>query len=77
MTGNLDTVLKWCMDTNMVLNWKKCNFMVTEGIILGHNKISSRSIKVDREKVEVIEKLPPPLNVKGIRSFLGLAGFYR
>lgn len=77
MSGNLDTILKWCMDTNLVLNWEKCHFMVIEGIILGHNKISSKGIKVDREKVEVIEKLPPLLNVKGIRSFLGHTGFYR
>ena len=34
-------------------------------------------IEVDKAKVEVIEKLPPPTNVKGIKSFLGHAGFYR
>ena len=45
-------------------------------MVLGH-KISSRGIEVDKAKVEVIEKLPPPMNVKGIRSFLGHAGFYR
>lgn len=73
---NLDTVLKRCVETNLVLNWEKCHFMVTEGIVLGH-KISSRGIEVDKAKVEVIEKLPPPTNVKGIRSFLGHAGFYR
>ncbi|KAK8546634.1 hypothetical protein V6N12_027410 [Hibiscus sabdariffa] len=50
--------------------------MVNEGPILGH-KISSKGIEVDKAKVEVIEKLPPPTNVKGIRSFLGHAGFYR
>ncbi|CAM8880650.1 unnamed protein product [Rhodiola kirilowii] len=36
-----------------------------------------RCIEVDRAKVEVIEKLPPPKDVKGSRSFLGHAGFYR
>lgn len=66
--GNLDTILKRCVETNLVLNWEKCNFMVTKGIVLGH-KISSRGIEVDKAKVEVIEKLPPPLNVKGIISF--------
>jgi len=50
--------------------------MVTEGIVLGH-KISSKGIEVDKAKVDVIEKLPPPTNVKGIRTFLGHAGFYR
>ena len=54
----------------------KCHFMVREGIILGH-LVSERGIEVDRAKIEVIEKLPPPVNVKGIRSFLGHAGFYR
>ena len=49
--------------------------MVREGIVLGHH-ISERGIEVDRAKIEVIEKLPPPINVKGIRSFLVHAGFY-
>jgi hypothetical protein len=39
--------------------------------------VSERGIEVDRAKIEVIEKLPPLTNVKGIRSFLGHAGFYR
>ncbi|KAL4384071.1 hypothetical protein GQ457_15G019380 [Hibiscus cannabinus] len=41
------------------------------------HKISSKGIEVDKAKVEVIEKLLPPTNVKGIRGFLGHAGFYR
>ena len=48
--------------------------MVEERVVLGH-KISSRGIEVDKAKVEGIEKLPPPMNVKGIRSFLGHAVF--
>jgi hypothetical protein len=44
--------------------------------VLGH-LVSDRGIEVDRAKIEAIEKLPPPVNVKGIRSFLGHAGFYR
>ncbi|CAL0334640.1 unnamed protein product [Lupinus luteus] len=74
--ANLDIVLQRCVETNLVLNWEKCHFMVTEGVVLGH-KISSRGIEVDKAKIEVIKDLPPPLNVKGIRSFLGHAGFYR
>ena len=50
--------------------------MVKKGIVLGH-QISERGIEVDRAKVEIIEKLLPPSSVKGIRSFLGHAGFYR
>ncbi|XP_019425021.1 PREDICTED: uncharacterized protein LOC109333894 [Lupinus angustifolius] len=73
---NLETILESCVETNLVLNWEKCHFMVTEGIVLGH-KISRKGIEVDKAKVHVIEKLPPPTNVKGIGSFLGHAGFYR
>ncbi|KAL5569425.1 hypothetical protein UlMin_026000 [Ulmus minor] len=50
--------------------------MVKEGIVLGH-KVSREGLEVDKAKVETIEKLPPPVSVKGIRSFLGHAGFYR
>ena len=64
------------METNLVLNWEKCHFMVKEGIVLGH-KVFDRGIEVDRAKIETIEKLPPPSSIKGIRSFLGHAGFYR
>ncbi|KAL4388732.1 hypothetical protein GQ457_09G016560 [Hibiscus cannabinus] len=74
--GNLAKVLKRCEEADLVLNWEKCHFMVNEDVVLGH-KISSKGIEVDKAKVEVIEKLPPPKNVKGIRSFLGHAGFYR
>ncbi|GKD47799.1 reverse transcriptase domain-containing protein, partial [Tanacetum coccineum] len=45
-------------------------------IVLGH-KISKSGIEVDRAKVDVIAKLPLPTTVKGVRSFLGHAGFYR
>ncbi|KAL4319054.1 hypothetical protein GQ457_18G013300 [Hibiscus cannabinus] len=74
--SNLEKVLKRCKETNLVLNWEKCHFMVDEGIVLGH-KISSKGMEVDKAKIEVISKLPPPTTVKGIRSFLGHAGFYR
>jgi hypothetical protein len=50
--------------------------MVFEGIVLGH-RISGRGIEVDRAKIEAIEKLPYPRDIRGIRSFLGHAGFYR
>ena len=73
---NLALVLKRCMETNSVLNWEKCHFMVGEGIVLGH-RISERGIEVDRAKIEIIEKLLPPTSVKGVRSFLGHLGFYR
>jgi hypothetical protein len=53
----------------------KISFVVKEGIVLGH-LVSKREIKVDKAKIKVIESLPPPVNSKGIRSFLGHCGFY-
>ncbi|XP_059306518.1 uncharacterized protein LOC132057960 [Lycium ferocissimum] len=73
---NLTQVLKRCEETNLVLNWEKCHFMVSEGIVLGH-KILEKGLEVDQAKIEVVVKLPPPISVKGVRSFLGHAGFYR
>jgi hypothetical protein len=49
--------------------------MVREGIVLGH-LVSERGIEVDRAKIEVIEQLPPPINIRGIQNFLGHCGFY-
>ncbi|GJW62931.1 reverse transcriptase domain-containing protein [Tanacetum coccineum] len=74
--SNLEKMLKRCEDTNLVLNWEKCHFMCREGIVLWH-KISKSGIEVDRAKVDVVAKLPHPTTVKGVRSFLGHAGFYR
>nr|GEW42230.1 reverse transcriptase domain-containing protein [Tanacetum cinerariifolium] len=69
-------MLKCCEDTNLVLNWEKCHFMCKEGVVLGH-KILKFGINVDRAKVDVIAKLPHSTTVKGVRSFLGHAGFYQ
>ncbi|CAM8933186.1 unnamed protein product [Rhodiola kirilowii] len=74
--ANLSNVLGRCIETNLVLNWEKCHFMVQEGIVLGH-LVSKRGVEVDKAKIQIIEQLPPPKNQKGIRSFLGHAGFYR
>nr|GFA32861.1 reverse transcriptase domain-containing protein [Tanacetum cinerariifolium] len=74
--SRLDKMLQWCEDTNLCLNWEKSHFMVKEGIVLGH-KISKNGIEVDKAKVDVITKLPYPTTVKGVRSFLDHANFYR
>lgn len=50
--------------------------MVIKGIVQGH-KISSKGIEVDQEKIKVIETLPSPANMKGMRIFLGHVGFQR
>nr|GEU92443.1 reverse transcriptase domain-containing protein [Tanacetum cinerariifolium] len=59
--SHLDKMLKQCKDTNLCLNWEKSHFMVKEGIVLGH-KISKNGIEVDKAKVDVIAKLPHPIN---------------
>jgi hypothetical protein len=74
--ANLDKVLTRCAEVDLMLNWEKCHFMVKQGIVLGH-VISERGIEVDKAKVETVEQIPPPTDVKSLRSFLGHAGFYR
>ncbi|XP_048604997.1 uncharacterized protein LOC125582371 [Brassica napus] len=74
--SNLCRVLKRCEEKHLVLNWEKCHFMVTDGIVVEH-KISKKVIEVDKAKIEVMMSLKPRTNVKDIRSFLGHAGFYR
>ncbi|CAN6711705.1 unnamed protein product [Malus baccata var. baccata] len=73
---NLSVVLKRCVETNLVLNWEKCHFMVKQGIVLGHI-ISEKGIEVDKSKIDLVRHLPSPTSVREVRSFLGHAGFYR
>ncbi|XP_038978855.1 uncharacterized protein LOC120109176, partial [Phoenix dactylifera] len=73
---HLRLVLIRCEEKNLILNWEKCHFMVTRGIVLGH-VISSEGIEVDKAKIDLIANLPNPKTIKDIRSFLGHAGFYR
>jgi hypothetical protein len=74
--ANLDKVLTRCAEVDLVLNWENCHFMVKQGIVLEH-VISERGIEVDKAKVETVEQLQTPMDVKSLRSFLGHAGFYR
>ncbi|KAL0689703.1 hypothetical protein Bca4012_089381 [Brassica carinata] len=74
--SNLCRVLKRCEEKHLVLNWEKCHFMVRDGIVLGH-MISEKGIEVDKAKIDIMMSLQPPTSVRGIKSFLGHAGFYR
>ena len=59
-----------------MLNFEKCRFMVTKGIILVH-LVSSKGIEVDKAKIDVINSLPYPTSMWEVHSFLGHAGFCR
>ena len=72
--NSLEKVLNRCIETNLVLNFEKCHFMVEQGIVLGHI-ISNKGIEVDPAKISVISQLPYPSCVREVRSFLGHAGF--
>ena len=61
---NLGTILQRCQDKNLALNWEKCHFMVTEGIVLGH-MISIAWLEVDQTKVSIIRNLMPPTSSQG------------
>ncbi|KAK1663715.1 hypothetical protein QYE76_051874, partial [Lolium multiflorum] len=54
---NLDKVLQRCEETNLVLNWEKCHFMVNEGIVLGH-KISREVLKLIELKLKQLRRCP-------------------
>ncbi|XP_042038541.1 uncharacterized protein LOC121784475 [Salvia splendens] len=61
--ANLDLVLQRCGEKNLVLNFGKCHFMVSDGIVLGH-VVSERGIQVDKAKMDVISRLSYPTNQK-------------
>ncbi|KAK1609038.1 hypothetical protein QYE76_032711 [Lolium multiflorum] len=71
-----DLVTENVEDGHIIFCEDASNIVSHPRIVLGH-KISERGIEVDRAKVEAIEKMPYPRDVKGIRSVLGHAGFYR
>jgi len=73
---SLDRVLNRCIQSNLILNFEKCHFMVEQDIVLGHI-ISSKGIEVGPAKNFLISLLVYPSFVREVRSFLGLARFYR
>jgi hypothetical protein len=74
--AHLETVLQLLSQHSLVANRKKCHFAQRTVEYLGH-LISEEGVAVDPCKVQSVEQWPTPKNVKGVRGFLGLAGYYR
>lgn len=72
---HLATVLEVLRKERLFANWKKCSFGQQRLEYLGH-VISLAGVAVDPAKVEAILLWPTPKNVRGVRGFLGLVGYY-
>ncbi|KAL4271832.1 hypothetical protein GQ457_13G015530 [Hibiscus cannabinus] len=73
---HLRIVLQTLRDCQLFAKFSKCEFWLSEVAILGH-VISAKGIMVDPKKVHTILDLRPLRNVGEVKSFLGLAGYYR
>ena len=60
----------------IIYKFKKCEFWLDQVVFLGHI-VSGEGIKVDPKTIELVLNWEPPKNVPELRSFLGLAGYYR
>jgi hypothetical protein len=74
--GHLHVVLQRLREHRLYAKLSKCDFWLKEIKFLGHT-ISQAGIAVDPDKVQEVMNWKPPTNVRQIRSFLGLAGYYR
>ncbi|PIK36128.1 hypothetical protein BSL78_27040 [Apostichopus japonicus] len=74
--SHLTSVLSVLRKEKLYANLKKCTFCTDNIVFLGF-VISADGIKVDEEKVKAIKEWPSPKTVGEVRSFHGLAGFYR
>ena len=73
---HLETVLKTLREKRLYAKLSKCDFLLKEVSFLGHI-LYVEGIRVDPAKIEEIVSWKPPQNVIEVRSFLGLAGYYR
>ncbi|KAG8493251.1 hypothetical protein CXB51_010731 [Gossypium anomalum] len=73
---HLRTVLQILLEKQLYAKFSKCEFWLREVGFLGHI-VSAEGIRVDPSKISAIVNWTPPKNVSEVRSFLGLAGYYR
>ena len=73
---HLRIVLQILRDKQLYAKFSKCEFWLEEVVFLGH-VISAKGVYVDPKKIEAILSWKPPTSVHEVRSFLGLAGYYR
>jgi hypothetical protein len=73
---DIEEVFTLIEKAQLKLKLKKCQFFRTEVNYLGHI-ITSEGIAPDPDKIEKIKNYPVPTAVDDVRSFLGLAGYYR
>lgn len=74
--NHLERVFCKVLEFGVSLNPQKCHFVVTEGKLLGHI-VSKEGVRIDPERIEAINNVPRPKNVKGIQSVLGKVNFVR
>jgi hypothetical protein len=72
----LQQVFQILRDNRFYIKLSKCAFAQTEVEYLGHN-ISGRGVATEASKIAAVEKWPRPTNLKELRGFLGLTGYYR
>ena len=74
--NHLRLVLQRLREHQLYAKFDKCSFWLKEVAFLGHI-MNCQGVSVDPKKVKVMLEWPRPKNVSEIRSFLGLAGYYR
>lgn len=73
---HLRIVLSILRQNQLYAKLSKCDFWLKEVAFLGH-VINEKGVMVDPQKIEAVANWKQPQNVKEVRSFLGLAGYYR